>query len=746
MNDVATTELDLNQTELQIEGMTCASCVRRVERALAKVPGVNEASVNFANERATVVTDGSVDADRLMKAVEDAGYSAKPHGIHPHHEALEDMADHSAHLLPETDEATRAARTNLLTAAVLTVPTVLLSMLWHPRPEWANWVLFALATPVTFWSGRQFFQVTWKALKHFSATMDTLIAMGAGAAWAYSTYALFAFAGHGHHQSENVYFETGAVIVTLILLGRFLEARAKGNMSGAIKKLMGLAPKTATVVHGNGHEMEVPIEKVRVGDQVRVRPGEKLAVDGVVVDGESYVDESMLTGEPVPVGKKAGDAVTGGTVNGSGSLVYRATKVGADTALAQIVRMVERAQGSKAPVQKLADQVSAVFVPIVILIALGTFLYYKFALGADLGGALLPAVAVLVIACPCALGLATPTALIVGTGRGAEMGVLIKDGTALERAGAVRTVLLDKTGTITRGTPSLTEVAAFGLPADQALALAAAAEVPSEHPVARAIVQGAKERGIDLLKAESFRAHGGRGVEAIVDGHHVLVGNPRLMSEWSITVSPEAEGRLSELEKAGNTAMLAAVNGQLAAVLAVADTVSEHSAEAVRELQSLGLTPVMVTGDNRAAAEAVASQVGIHDVEAQVLPGDKADIVRRYQAQGATAMVGDGVNDAPALAQADLGIAIGTGTDVAMETASVTLLRADLRGVAQAIRLARATLNTIRWNLVWAFGYNVVMIPLAMTGRLSPMLAAGAMAFSSISVILNSLRLRGFKG
>jgi Cu+-exporting ATPase len=728
-----TAEAEPRTTELEIEGMTCASCVRRVERALAKVEGVTEANVNIATERATVAHAPTVDPEALMKAVEAAGYAAHPHAEEPQ------AAD------APRDEGVSAARANLFLAVALTVPTIVLSMAWHPRPEWANGLLFLLATPVTFWCGRQFFLVAAKALRHGSATMDTLIAMGAGAAWAYSTYALLAFRGNAHHQSEHVYFETGATIVTLILLGRFLEARAKGNMSGAIRKLMGLAPPVATVIR-SGVEASIPVAKLRVGDEVRVRPGEKIAVDGEVTEGESYADESMLTGEPIPVAKRVGDSVTGGTLNQGGTLIFRATRVGADTALAQIVRMVERAQGSKAPVQRLADRVSSVFVPIVILVALGTLLYYRFALGATWDAALLPAVAVLVIACPCALGLATPTALIVGTGRGAELGVLIKDGTALERAGAVRTVLLDKTGTITRGRPALTDFAPLEGRTETELArLVASAEVPSEHPVARAVVSGIRARGIEPVPTEGFRSHGGRGVEAIVDGHAVLVGSRRLMEEWAFAIPAAAEERLRGYEAEGKTAMFAAVDGEVAAVLAVADTVGEHSAEAIRELAALGLTPVMVTGDNRATAEAVARQVGVERVEAQVLPAEKAAIVEKHQASGPVAMVGDGVNDAPALARADLGVAIGGGTDVAMETAGVTLLRSDLRGVATAIRLARATLNTIRWNLVWAFGYNVVMIPLAMSGRLSPMWAAGAMALSSVSVVLNSLRLRGFR-
>lgn len=726
------------ETELEIQGMTCASCVRRVERALSKVEGVETARVNYATERATVAHGHGVQADALVKAVEDAGYAVKQ----PAASAHDDHDLHRDHLNPEADGPLDAQRRNLWIAVALTVPTVAISMLWHPRPEWANILLLALATPITFFSGRPFFANALKALRHGSATMDTLVALGSFAAWAYSLYALFAFRGHGHHQSEHIYFETGAVIITLILTGRYLEARSKSRMSGAIQKLMGLAPKTAKVVQGD-QEVEVPIERIHVGDLLRVRPGEKLSVDGEVVEGESFVDESMLTGEPVPVRKQRGDVVTGATLNTSGTLLYRATKVGSETALAQIVKMVERAQGSKAPVQQLADRVSGIFVPIVILVALATFAVWFFILKASFEEALLPAVAVLVIACPCALGLATPTALMVGTGRGAELGILVKDGEALERAGAIRTVLLDKTGTVTAGQPSLAALIPTGnLTKEELLPVAAAAEAGSEHPIARAVVRAAQD--LPIPRAESFRSHGGRGVEAIVEGKHVLVGTTRLLNDWGLPIPAEAVAHLERLEGEANTAFYLAVDGEVAAVLAVADAVTPHSAEAVAEIKRLGLTPIMVTGDNRRTAETVARQVGIEQVEAQVLPGDKAAIVQKHQDDGAVAMVGDGINDAPALAQADLGIAIGSGTDVAMETAGVTLLRSDLRGVAQAIRLARATLSTIRWNLVWAFGYNVVMIPLAMTGRLSPMIAAAAMAFSSVSVVLNSLRLRRF--
>jgi len=715
-------------TELEIEGMTCASCVRRVEKALSKVPGVSSASVNYATERASVEHEGHLPMETLTKAVEDAGYSAKPH-----HAPM----DHHDHMTIEPEDRLRSMARNLWIAAGLTVPTVLLSMLWHPRPEWANVLLLLLATPVIFWNGRGFFSSALQGAKHGSATMDSLVALGAGAAWLYSAYALAAF--RGHHQSEHVYFETGATIVTLILVGKYLEARSKSRMSSAIQKLMGLAPKTATVVLADGREEERPVESLTHGLLLRVKPGGKLAVDGVVVEGESYVDESMLTGEPVPVKKGPGDAVAGATLNTSGSLVYRATKVGKETALAQIVEMVERAQGSKAPVQQLADKVSSIFVPAVIVVAVATFAVWMLR-GASFAEALLPAVAVLVVACPCALGLATPTAIMVGTGRGAELGILIKDGTVLERAGAIRTVLLDKTGTITRGRPELVSVETFGsLTKDDVTALAAGAESLSEHPIARAIAS-AKPGGV----ATNFESFGGRGVRATVAGHTVIVGSTRLLNEQAIDVPAEAKARMEALEAEGKTAVLLAVDQRFEAILAVADAIGEHSAEAVARLKAMGVNVAMVTGDNRRTAENVARLVGIAEIEAGVLPGEKASVVQRHQGSGGVGMVGDGINDAPALAQADVGFAMASGTDVAVESAGVTLLRHDLRAVPQAIRLARATLSTIRWNLVWAFGYNVVAIPLAAIGQLSPVLAAGAMAFSSVSVILNSLRLRRF--
>jgi Cu+-exporting ATPase len=710
------------QTELNIEGMTCASCVRRVEKALGKLPGVELAEVNYATSQASVQHDGNVGVHDMIAAVTKAGYEASVH--EPEANAHHDHQDRP---------------TDLLIAATLTVPIVAISMIWHPRPEAVNLLLLTLTTPVLFYAGRQFFKNAFGAAMHGSATMDTLVALGSFAAYASSVYALLT--QHGHHQSEHIYFETGATIVTLILLGRFLEGRAKHRMSSAIQKLLGLAPSEATIVHDDGSESVVPLSKLVVGDSVRVRPGERIPVDGKIVRGESHVDESMLTGESMPIEKAPGDAVIGGTLNTNGSFVFRAEKVGSDTVLANIVAMVERAQGSKAPIQGLADKVSGIFVPIVLVVALATFLTWRYGLGASFDGALMPAVAVLVIACPCALGLATPTALIVGMGKGAEKGILVKDGLALEQARSVKTVLLDKTGTLTVGHPILTDAYPIDIESDRLKFLAASLEKQSEHPIARAIANAVPE----APSPESFRSHGGRGVEGIVEGHGVLVGSRRLLADWSIPVSEPAEREASTLEKQGKTAIFVAIDGALAGVLAISDSIAEHSLEAIEKMKALGLRPVMVTGDRRVVAERIARELGIEDVEAEVLPDGKADVVKRYQVNGAVAMVGDGVNDAPALALADVGIAIGKGSDVAVESAGITLLRADLRGVPDAIRLAKATFATIRGNLVWAFGYNVVMIPIAMSANLSPMWAAAAMAFSSVSVVTNSLRLRRHK-
>lgn len=727
-----------DETILDVKGMTCASCVARVERALAKAPGVESASVNFATHQATVRHTADVDPGALITAVDRAGYEAVPRSIHDLHTSSE----HAEHLRQESEDEFRSMGRNLAFAAVLTVPVFAISMFYHPRPESWNWLLFLLTTPVIFWCGRSFFIIAARAGRHGTTTMDTLVAIGSGAAWAYSVYGLFAFRGNAHHQSEAIYFETGAVIVTLILLGRFLEAKAKGRMSDSIRKLMDLTPKEATVVSDDGSERPISASALVPGHVVRVRPGERMPADGEVVSGDSYVDESMLTGEPVPVPKKVGDRVTGGTVNGQGVLVFRVDRTGKDTILAQIARLVEHAQGSKAPLQSLADKVSSIFVPVVILVALLTVAAYGL-FGSGWTDGLLRSVAVLVIACPCALGLATPTALMVGTGRGAELGILIRDGNALERAASISTVLLDKTGTLTAGQPTLTDLVTVGDWTDyDALTVAASLESYSEHPIARAVVEAGAKSSAASVTVDEFLAESGQGVAGKVDDLPARIGKVAWVAGGD-PIPVAVSQNVAQFEDEGKTTIVLR-RGPNWAILAVTDPIHPHSREAVSALVDLGIEPVMVTGDQPTAAQRVAEAVGILRVKAQVLPAEKAKIAQEFQSVSPTAMVGDGINDAPALAQADLGIAMASGTDIAMETAGMTLLRADLRGVPTAIRLARATLSTIKGNLFWAFAYNVVMIPLAVVGLMSPMLAAAAMAFSSISVILNSLRLRRF--
>ncbi len=764
---------DAREAAFGVTGMTCASCVGRVERALKKVPGVLDASVNLASEKATVrYLGGEVEVRDLEKAVEGAGYGV----------AREDEAEAPAEDAHEREY--RKLRSDLLLAAALTA-LILVGSLPHmlgvsiplSMPV-LNFALLALATPVQFWAGRRFYRGAWGALKHGQANMNTLVVLGTSAAYLYSAAATVApglFAGRA-----DVYFDTSAVIVTLILLGRLLEARAKGRTNEAIKKLAGLQAKSARVIRG-GEELDVPVGEVDVGDVVVVRPGEKVPVDGRVVFGESAVDEAMVTGESIPVEKRPGDEVIGATINTSGSFRFEATKVGKDTALSQIIRMVEEAQGSKAPIQRLADRISGIFVPVVIVLALITLgVWWAFGPEPAFTLALLNMVAVLIIACPCAMGLATPTSIMVGTGKGAESGILVKGGEALEAAHKLTTVVLDKTGTLTKGKPELTDVISAGVPAltpagvaaegnpqDELLRLAASAERGSEHPLGEAIVQGARERGLELADAESFEAVSGGGIRATVEGREVLIGNRRFLAESGVAEDGLA-ARAEELARNGKTPMFVAIDGEPAGLIAVADTIKKESREAVERLHKLGIEVAMLTGDNRRTAEAIAGQLGIDRVLAEVKPQDKTDEVKRLQAEGKkVGMVGDGINDAPALAAADVGIAIGTGTDVAMEAADLTLISGDVRGVARAIRLSKATVRNIKQNLFWAFAYNVALIPVAAGvlyplfaggtvpevlrpvlgeyGFLNPILAAAAMALSSVTVLSNALRLRRVK-
>ncbi|KQY30604.1 carbonate dehydratase [Nocardia sp. Root136] len=736
------------QVELVIGGMTCASCANRIEKKLNKLDGVT-ATVNYATEKARVDFTGDVSPEELIATVEQAGYTA----------AL------PAPKKPETDatpvaeaDPTASLRTRLIVSALLTVPVIAMAMI--PALQFTNWqwLSLTLAAPVVIWGALPFHKAAWTNLKHGTATMDTLVSMGTLAAFGWSLYALFwgtAGTPGMKHPFEltiarmdgtgSIYLEAAAGVTTFILAGRYFEARSKRRAGAALRALLELGAKDVAVLRG-GVETRIPVEQLAVGDEFIVRPGEKIATDGVITEGTSAVDASMLTGESVPVEVGVDDGVTGATVNVGGRLVVRATRIGADTQLAQMAQLVEDAQTGKAQAQRLADKISGIFVPIVIALAVAT-LGFWLGTGGSIAAAFTAGVAVLIIACPCALGLATPTALMVGTGRGAQLGILIKGPEVLESTRKVDTIVLDKTGTVTTGKMTLLDV----IPADgelgsKVLELAGALEDSSEHPIAQAIAKGAREEFGTLPPVEGFANAEGLGVQGVVDGHAVVVGRARLLADWSQPLDEKLETALAQAESAGRTAVAIGWDGKARGVLVVADAVKPTSAQAIAQFRELGLTPILLTGDNARAARSIGDEVGIDEVIAEVLPQDKVNTVKRLQAEGkVVAMVGDGVNDAAALAQADLGLSMGTGADVAIEASDLTLVRGDLRAAADAIRLSRRTLATIKGNLFWAFAYNVAAIPLAMAGLLNPMLAGAAMAFSSVFVVSNSLRLRRFK-
>ncbi|MFF6982717.1 heavy metal translocating P-type ATPase [Streptomyces sp. NPDC008343] len=738
------------EVELAIGGMTCASCAARIEKKLNRMAGVT-ATVNYATEKAKVSYGDDVSVQDLIATVEATGYTAQE----PAPPAREEAGS------GDGPDELRPLRERLVTAVTLAVPVVAMAMIPALQFEYWQWLSLTLVAPVVTYAGWPFHKAAFTNLRHGAATMDTLISVGTWAAFLWSLWALF-FGTAGEpgmtHPFEltiarsdgsgNIYLEAAAGVIAFILAGRYFEARSKRKAGAALKALLELGAKDVTVLGGSGAEQTIPVSELKAGDRFLVRPGEKIATDGTVVEGSSAVDASMLTGESVPVEVAVGDPVTGATINAGGRLVVEATRVGADTQLARMARMVEDAQNGKAAAQRLADRISAVFVPVVIALALAT-LGFWLGNGAEPVAAFTAAVAVLIIACPCALGLATPTALMVGTGRGAQLGILIKGPEVLESTRKVDTIVLDKTGTVTTGRMTLLAVhTADNTDEAEVLRLAGALEHSSEHPIARAVADGALQKLGALPTPEDFANVPGLGVQGVVDGHAVLVGRERLLADWAMELPEELRRARLEAEEGGRTAVAVAWDGEARAVLEVADAVKETSAEAIRRLRALGLTPILLTGDNRAVAHAVAREVGIapEDVIAEVLPQDKADVVKRLQGEGrSVAMVGDGVNDAAALAQADLGLAMGTGTDAAIEAGDLTLVRGDLRAAADAIRLSRRTLGTIRSNLFWAFAYNVAALPLAAAGLLNPMIAGAAMAFSSVFVVGNSLRLRSFR-
>lgn len=728
------------KAEFDITGMTCAACATRIEKGINKLQGVGTANVNLALEKATIEFNPSeVTVADIIAKVEKLGY-----GAHQQQEEQEHV--------DYREKAIQDQKRKFIFSAILSLP-LLWTMLGHfsftsflyvPEILMNPWFQMLLATPVQFIIGKQFYVGAYKALRNGSANMDVLVVMGTSAAYFYSVYQAIVHAGSPH--AAHLYFETSAVLITLIILGKLFEAKAKGRSSEAIKKLMSLQAKTATVIR-NGIEQELPLEEVVIGDAILVKPGEKIPVDGEVVEGATAVDESMLTGESLPVDKAAGDPLYGSTINSNGFIRMKATKVGRDTALAQIIKVVEDAQGTKAPIQRMADRISGIFVPIVVGIAVLTFLvWYLLVDPGNFTPALEVLIAVLVIACPCALGLATPTSIMAGSGRAAEMGVLFKGGEHLEQTQSIDTVVVDKTGTVTHGKPELTDVLLTeGQDEARFLSLIGAAEKQSEHPLAQAIVQGIQAKGIELGDVQYFEAVPGYGIQATVSGQGVLVGTRKLMQQYGIDTS-FVLSEMERLESDGKTAMLAAVNGEYAGLVAVADTIKDTSRAAIARLQKMGIHVIMMTGDNERTAQAIGKEVGVDAVIAEVLPEGKAEQVKKLQLEGKkVAMVGDGINDAPALATADIGMAIGTGTDVAMEAADITLIRGDLNSIAEAILMSRKTMRNIKQNLFWAFAYNTVGIPIAAIGLLAPWVAGAAMAFSSVSVVLNSLRLQRVK-
>jgi Cu+-exporting ATPase len=744
--DMTTSTPSAGHVELQISGMTCASCAARIEKKLNKIDGVT-ATVNFATEKARVDYVGDVSPEQFVEAIEQAGYTAE----------LPKLPTPDAQIESTDEDATASLRRRLLISLALTVPVIAMAMV--PALQFTNWqwLSLTLAAPVVVWGAWPFHQAAWSNLRHGTATMDTLISMGTIAAFGWSVYALFwgtaGMPGMTHpfeltisrtDGTGNIYFEVAAGVTTFILAGKFFEARAKRRAGAALRALLELGAKDVAV-RRNGVEHRIPIDQLAVGDECVVRPGEKIATDGVVIEGSSAVDASMLTGESVPVEVGPGDQVVGATVNVGGRLVVRANRIGSDTQLAQMAKLVEEAQTGKAQAQRLADRISGIFVPIVIALSVAALGFWLGA-GGSVAAALTAAVAVLIIACPCALGLATPTALMVGTGRGAQLGILIKGPEVLESTRRIDTIVLDKTGTVTTGTMTLLDViVADGEHPDEVLRLAGALEDSSEHPIAKAIAKGARDKVGDLPAVEDFANVEGLGVQGVVDGHAVVVGRQRFLADWSQQLPEKLVELTRQAESQGKTAVAVGWDGKARAVLVVADAVKPTSAEAVRQMRVLGLTPIMLTGDNEAAARTIAREVGIDTVIAEVLPQDKVETVKRLQGEGkVVAMVGDGINDAAALAKADLGLAMGTGTDVAIEASDLTLVRGDLRAVPDAIRLSRKTLATIKGNLFWAFAYNVAALPLAAAGLLNPMLAGAAMAFSSLFVVSNSLRLRRF--